>query len=132
MVLAVIGIMSSFAYPSYRAYVVRAHRLDGQMALFDLAMRMEQYYTLHQTYHTATIASGSADDVLKMSKSPQGWYTMAIVEATAHSFLLQATPIMAQSSVDRCQSFTLNHLGQKALAAGPAGLPEEEVERCWG
>jgi len=41
--VAIIGILSTIAYPSYQQYVVRGDRANGQQFLMDLAQRQEQF-----------------------------------------------------------------------------------------
>lgn len=132
IVLVIAGILISIAYPSYREYINRARRADGQAALLDLASRMERYYSEENTYQNATIGAGGTTDVLFSSTSPEGWYTLTISSATANSYSLTATPRNAQATYDtRCQTLTLNNLGQKGIAAGPAGSPSGTVDDCW-
>lgn len=131
-VLTIIGILSSLAYPSYRDYIVRVHRIDGQTALFDLANRMERYYHDKQSYQSATIATGQRSDLLDKNISTGGWYLLSIVQATQNSYLLKATPIGTQANTDTvCQSLTFNHLGTKSTCPGPAGPPTGLPSQCW-
>lgn len=132
IVMVIVGILTSIAYPSYREYINRAHRTDGQAGLLDLASRLERYYSENNTYQTATIASGGATDVLSSAITPEGWYTLSISSATSTSYSLQATPIGTQGTSDKtCQSLTFNHLGIKGITAGPAGSPRGTVDDCW-
>lgn len=130
--VVVIAILVTIAYPSYREYIARSRRADGQSALLDLASRMERYYSDRNTYQTATIGTGAATDVRATNLSPESWYTLAITAQTASSYTLQATPRNAQGTTDtRCQSLTINNLGAKGIANGPAGTPTGPVDRCW-
>ncbi len=132
MVLVIIGILISIAYPSYRDYITRARRSDGQAALLDLASRMERYYSEENTYATATIGTGNATDVASSNQSPEGWYTLVISSATANSYTLQAIPQNAQATADtRCQTLTLNSQGVKGITAGPSGTPTGTATDCW-
>ena len=109
IVLAIIGIITVLAYPSYSGYILKSHRSDGQTALLDLANRMERYFTTNNTYSGATLtAIGST------STSPQGYYNLTITRATASTYTLQASPIGAQANDTLCNSLTLNQLGQKS------------------
>lgn len=131
VVLLIISILACFTYPSYKNYITRAHRIDGQTALFDLANRMEQYYELKNTYEKASIATGRPNDVLKNNLSPEGRYTLAITEATDTTFSLQATPNTNQAINDiHCQSLTLNSSGIKGSTPEPTESSKEAV-RCW-
>ena len=132
IVIAIIGVLTAFAYPSYQEYIMRAHRSDGQTALLDLACRMEQFYAEFHTYETATIAMGSAKDVLSQPRSIGHGYLLSIVNATPNTYQLQATPTGQQGKNDRkCQSLTVNHLGIKGIAPGPLGAPLGTNDECW-
>ncbi|RUQ95605.1 type IV pilin protein [Legionella septentrionalis] len=132
VVLLIIGIITTIAYPSYREYITRARRSDGQAALLNLASRMERHYSEHNTYQTATIGTGKSTDVLSSNASPEGWYVVAITSATESNFTLRATPVRAQATSDtRCQALTLNSLGVKGITAGPGGTPTGTAAQCW-
>lgn len=124
IVLVITSIFATISYPSYRHYVARAHRTDGQMGLLDLACRMETYYSKHDTYQTATIAAGKSTDVLSRNQSPNGWYTLSITNITSTTYNLQATPTHAQDT--RCQSLTLDSSGVK----GVTGVVTD-ISQCW-
>lgn len=130
--LAIIGLLATIAYPHYQTYLTRGRRSDGQTALIDLAIRMENYYANTMTYQTATIGHGRSTDVLTDSKSSEGFYNLRIKEATETSYLLLAIPIGAQAYSDTgCQTLTLNHLGVKGIDKGPAGPPTNTAFTCW-
>ena len=132
IVMAIVVIITSIAYPNYRDYITRGRRTDGQSALLDLAGRMERYYSEQNTYQTATIGTGAATDVRTTNISPETWYTLSITAQTASSFTLQATPRNAQANADLlCQSLTLNNIGAKGITNGPAGAPTSTATQCW-
>lgn len=131
VVLAIMGIMLSMAYPNYRYHLIRIHRLEGQMALLDLAIRMEQYYARQDSYQNATIGQNTMTDVSPRALTSQGWYSLSITEANDNAFTLKATPRLAQIDDRLCQPLTLNHLGKKGVAVGPHGLPLGDVGNCW-
>ena len=132
IVLTIIGVLSAMGYPSFRDYLTRAHRIDGQSALIELACRMETYHMQNKTYQTATIGTGTKTDVLRHNITSEGWYRLSINHATDTRFSLQATPIKTQAINDTlCQSLTLDSLGVQGIAAGPAGRPTSSSEHCW-
>lgn len=131
-VLLIVGILTSITYPSYRQYITRVHRNEGQTALLDLANRMESYYSEHKTYESATIGAGNTSDVLSKHQSDNGWYLLSIILATHFSYELIATPTKNQAKADvNCQSLTFNSSGVKGLAKGPIGAPSGTVHQCW-
>ena len=50
IVVAMIGILTAIALPSYNAYVLRSHRAEARTALLTVAQRLEQNYTLNGRY----------------------------------------------------------------------------------
>lgn len=132
IVLAISSILSAIAYAGYRDNLIRMHRSDGQGALLDLAIRMENYYSKNNTYQTATIGTGTPTDLLANAASPEGWYLLSLSALTNSTYTLEATPLHSQANADtRCQSLTFNSLGVKGVSSGPAGKPTELAGACW-
>jgi type IV pilus assembly protein PilE len=50
IVVAVIGILSAIAYPSYTEYVLKGRRAEARAALVDLMQQQERYFTQNGTY----------------------------------------------------------------------------------
>lgn len=116
IVVVIIGILASIAYPNYTDYVQRGHRAEGQAALQDLAARQERHYGQNMTYATTLAQLG-----VNNSSSATGKYTLSIVSANANSFSLLAT----QTFNDRkCGNLTLNNVGTKGVSSGT-------VADCW-
>jgi type IV pilus assembly protein PilE len=121
IVVAVMGILATVAYPSYQAQIAKGRRADARAALLDLAQRMERHYTERSTYVSATLGATG----IYPTTSPQGHYTMAINNKTASAFTIQATPTGAQSS-DACGSLIYDQLGVKAVSGGTL-----TASACW-
>jgi len=133
VVITIVGLLAALAIPSYLEHVTKTRRSEGQAALFDVAERMERYYSQNNTYETATIATGNAiTDLLTTAQTAEDWYAISIAAQTASSYTLQATPQGAQSTSDtRCQSLTINSLGAKSITDGPSGTPTGAAADCW-
>jgi len=56
VVVAIIGILSTIAYPSYLAYRVKANRAAAQSFLIQLASRQQQYFLDARSY-ASTLSS---------------------------------------------------------------------------
>ncbi|HEX9451485.1 MAG TPA: type IV pilin protein [Burkholderiales bacterium] len=114
IVIAIIGILSAIAYPSYQNYVMRAKRSAAQQFMVDISSR-EQQYLLDARNYTATIGSGGLNMTVTTDVSP--YYTFAIaVDNTAAppTFTITATAIGSQVGDG---NLTLNNLGQKTPAS---------------
>lgn len=125
IVVAIVSIITAIAYPGYRNHIIRAHRSEGQIALLDLANRMERYYSEHDTYQTAQY------NVLKNPTTDGSWYRLSITQATNTSYVLQATPIGTQATNDTlCQSLTLTSSGVKDITSANTA-PTGNNRLCW-
>lgn len=130
IVVAIVGILSAIAYPSYRESVIKAHRTDGKAALLAAAQAMERYYTENQNYASANLAT------IYRTTSEEGYYDLTFSGgvtvnpiANTNSFTLEAAPTTkgGQNGDTRCGTFTLTHTGVKGVAS--ASLTAAE---CWG
>lgn len=131
-VMFIISIISLIAYPNFNNYIIRAHRSDGQTALLDLSIRMENYYAENNSYKKATIGEGNGHDILASNISPEGFYILSITNATDSTYDLKATPIMSQATGDKlCQSLTISSLGNKNITTGPLNRPTGTSADCW-
>lgn len=54
--VAVIGILSAIALPSYTSYITRSKITDAVASLADYRVKMEQYYQDNRNYGTASAA----------------------------------------------------------------------------
>lgn len=75
VVLAIVSVLMSFAYPSYRDYIMRASRSDAHVALQKISMAEERIYAVHSQY-TGDINALGGDE------SPEGLYTLKAVTGT--------------------------------------------------
>ncbi|KAF1065454.1 MAG: Fimbrial protein [Pseudomonas citronellolis] len=123
VVIVIIGILSSIAYPSYQQYVLRANRSEGQGLLHDVAMREERFFVQQQRYVTS-------DAELKLlgvqnQLSATGKYRLTVVPGDTeadHGYRLSATPQGAQAA-DSCGTLSLNGLGVRGA--------DSDVNTCW-
>lgn len=118
VVVAVIGILSAVAWPSYKQYVQRGNRSAAQQLMLEVASRQQQYL-LDARQYTATIGSGGLNIGNK-----DGWtcttnctnsnYTISVVvdnAAAPPSWTVTATPSGPQTSDG---TMTLTSLGAKS------------------
>ena len=129
IVVAIVAILASIAYPSYRESAARGRRADAKAALLEAAQWTERQYTVSNTY-VATLLSS-------LNQSPKGGgtavYDIAYVTTpsasapSATQFFLKATPrtggFMAS---DKCGSFIVDQKGDKTISGGTATTTE-----CW-
>lgn len=92
--VAVIGILSALAYPSYQNAMIKNRRASAQAHLADIAQREQQYLMDNRSYTDSLIT-------LNVTTSADvGTYyaiTVPIGTATVPSFTATATPITGKS-----------------------------------
>lgn len=110
IVVAIVGILASIAYPSYVAHVQRSHRVDAERALLENAQILERYYTQNNTYVGAS---------LKDEELPR--YDLGDT-ITSNTFELTAQPTANQAN-EPCGTLKVIHTGIQSSTGGGQG--------CW-
>ena len=122
IVVALIGIIVAFGYPSYRDQVIKSRRADGMAALLELADRMERHYSDVSTYTKANGDDIAVADVFPSFSS--NYYTLTIDAQDDISFTVSAAPKDSQLK-DKCGTFTLTSQGVRSVSA--SGMQDQ----CW-
>jgi type IV pilus assembly protein PilE len=116
IVVAILGIIVAFGYPSYQEQVRKARRAEGMGELLEMADRLERRYSDQGTYAgiTADVLYGTdtADD---MRPTMNGHYKLNIVSADNVQFTISATPQGPQTK-DKCGTFTMSSQGVKSVS----------------
>lgn len=103
IVIAIIGLLSSVAIPSYLDYVVRTNRADAKDKLTEVIYELERYNTRQRSYTTNMTDLGfSATNSLFLSG--QGLYSVSIA----------ACGTAAQLQIARCARVTAAPVAGKA------------------
>lgn len=105
IVVAIIGILSAIAYPSYQEHIKTTKESEAKAALVSFASAMSQYYFDGMTYVGATTAIYSAQVPVDGGTKT---YTLSIVSATLSAFQLKASPVDIS-----LKTFCINQLGAK-------------------
>ena len=122
IVVAMVAILASVAYPSYLSQVAKGRRADGKQALVELAQKLERFYSERGTYVGATLGAGGLYPAVSLG----GHYTLALANQTLDGFSLSATPRGVQVG-DVCSTLGYNQLGDRTVGAGAT----MSVAQCW-
>jgi type IV pilus assembly protein PilE len=144
IVVVIVSILMAVAVPSYRAYVLRSHRVEAKTALLDLAGREERYLSTSQTgayYTTSNVNLGYPAAFPTTVGS--GYYTVCVSQIggpgastcpgahtaqTAPAYEIDATAIGDQTQDQQCATFSVDSAGQQ-WAYTAAGVPNTQY--CW-
>lgn len=136
IVVAIISIISAFAYPSYRENVRRGNRAEVRALMLENAQFMERFLTENNSY-LQTAGAAPTPPVLPNTVSPRGAtgtkvnYNIAfraVPARTATTFAIEAVPVNNMAS-DACATLTYNHLGQRGTEGTLTG--GMTTETCW-
>ena len=116
IVLAIVGILSALALPSYSEYVRRGHRAEARAGLWHAAQWLERAATANGVYPLDLPAALTWQDAADKR------YTISFAADNSPArYTLVATRRPGGQARDRCGDYTLSHDGQAgnlALAAG--------------
>lgn len=116
--VAIIAILSTIAYSSYREQVIKSRRSAGAVCLQEAAQVTERFYSVGLTYVGAPLAA--------CDSNVSQFYTVAFSGTpTARAFTLQAAPTSRQND-PKCGTLTINQQGVKT-SSGTA----TQVSDCW-
>ncbi len=136
IVIVIIGILSAFAYPSYRDYIYRSNRSDAYIAIQRVSLSQERFYVLQNEY-TDNINFLGGDD------SDNSFYTLQAVTGiwsgvdcaaassdtdSTNEYTIFATPVAGSVQADDtdCSCIYFNSRGVK----GSTGTRNDD-EDCW-
>ena len=125
IVVAIIGILSAVALPSYNEYIRRGHRSEARAGLLQAQQWLERASTATGLYPSALPAAltWSGDSTKRYVIS----YT--IVGTPISSFTLKATrKSPGPQASDKCGDFTLTNTGVQGASSLSAGATAAE---CW-
>ena len=128
IVVVIIGVLASIAYPSYRQHIMRSNRTEARVALEQVAGTLEKCYTRYMRYDdVANCPAANQFNAGAGFNTAQGHYRITATFPLATQFRLTATPQNRQVSDTECMNFTLNETGARGVSGTAAATPQ----RCW-
>lgn len=131
IVMAIVGILTAIAYPSYQESVNSGRRTDAINSLLQLQMLQEKWRANNTSY--TGVLNGTNCNTLAVTglcwngtNSAEGMYTVSITASSATGYVLQASPRAGTAQEgDRCGDFYINQDGPDYTPAGAANA------QCW-
>jgi type IV pilus assembly protein PilE len=112
--IAILGIISAIAIPSYQDSIRKSRRSDAHAGLTSMALEQENFRMISAAYASA-FGTGSND-----VKNPGGnYYTFTITGTSASAYILKASAKTGstQANDTGCTALTMDQSGTKAPAA---------------
>ncbi|WP_457280247.1 type IV pilin protein [Polaromonas sp. P5_D5] len=119
IVVAIIGLLSAVALPSYKEYVARGRRAEVRTVLLEASQWMERHYTENMKYDSNTAGTLVADlfpgNLKQSPRDGGGAYTIAVSAAAARTYTVTATRSSpGPMSADKCGDFQITNTGVKS------------------
>jgi type IV pilus assembly protein PilE len=125
--VAIIGILSAIAYPSYTQYIIKSNRAAAQSFMLTVASKEEQYMLDARIYAADITTLGYTTSAIPSDVSKN--YNVTVTAnnaATPPSYTVTATPTGSQLSRDTlCATLTLDQAGTKGKSGSGT------VADCW-
>ena len=113
IVVAVIGVLTAIAYPSYQSHVLKGYRTQAMGDMIKIQLALEESYTQNSAYDFDIVSSGSCS----FCDTDSERYTLAVTQQDP-GYLITAKMESLQKN-DECEDLSLDQTSK--------GSPE----RCW-
>jgi len=134
IVVAVVGILTAVAYPSYTEYIRKSRRSDAIVTISKIQQAQERWRANNPLY-SVDVSSSSTGLRLTTGATatstynlPSGYYSIALSGASATGYTITATAINAQASDARCTALTATLAGGNTTY-GYTGSGSTKI--CW-
>jgi len=131
--VAIVGVLSAAALPTYQGVVHRSQRTDARLALLWVQYQQERHYAANNTYADALpdltapagtagrSAAGDYDLAVTLTNGGQGYVATALAHAGGR-----------QARDSDCRWLSINELGQRRSATATGAWSDTDPYRCWG
>ena len=117
IVVAIIGIVSAIAIPSYTQYILRGKLAEAHASLLALRTQAEQYFQDHRTFVGFPCAAVDTK-----------YFTYSCPTLTPDTYTIRAAGVAAQGTGDF--AYTIDQANTRATAGKPADW-SAPAGNCW-
>lgn len=121
IVMIIVGILASVAYPSYQEQVRKTRRADGKAILLQTAQQLERCYTRFSAYNDV-----NCDVALPVDSTEEYYIVTSVGAIGASAFTLSAAPQGPQADDAKCGTLILTSAGVQ----GSKGVDTDD-NSCW-
>ena len=118
IVVAIIGVLTAIAYPSYQSHVLESHRTTAKADLMMWQLAFEEQRTQNQTYVSSAAKTIQALCPSCTNDETRYEFTVSGATKTAYTLIAQAKEGSPQENDENlCLNLTLQHTGQTEPSA---------------
>ncbi len=134
--VAVVGLLAAIALPNYRAYMLKADRVNGIAALQRVSSEQQRFRLQNNRYATSLTQLGYPFAIESVRNSGGDIIYSLVLDAASvtssqgQRFALAITAINGQAA-DACVSMTLNSQGVKGATLIDGTTGTDAVAECW-
>ena len=127
IVVLILAIIASIAFPSYTAFVTKSKRSAGQSILMQVADRQQQFFMDNKRYAANLTSLGYAADPFAIDDQgnvvapgdADSIYQVSMNNLSAVTYTAVAAPANMHATRDtECGSLSLTHAGAKSASTG--------------
>jgi type IV pilus assembly protein PilE len=126
--VAIVGVLSSIAYPAFSSTMANTRRSDALLALMKVQLLQERFRSEHPSY-------GELSQLGLGSTSPSRHYEIAVLDRSADGYVVRASAIGSQQQDTHCRHLRLTVDGLNVAYASGATEATDNVatvnSRCW-
>ncbi|MES2999603.1 MAG: type IV pilin protein [Pseudomonadota bacterium] len=130
IVVVIIAILASVAYPAFTAHFVKARRSAAESFMMTVANKQEQSMLNARSYFSAANSTALATNKITVPQEVAMNYDITVTASntsTPPSYTVTAAPIGAQLAKDtKCGNLTLTNTGTKGKTGSASSVTE-----CW-
>lgn len=132
IVIAIVAILTSVAYPAYTSSIIKGKRAEGRAALAELMQQQERYMTQNNTYLTFTNAGGTTSPASVPFKTYSGDNSVSAayyLQASVCSVSLHITECVMVEALPVKSDLKAGTL--QILSTGTKTCTGTETSACW-
>lgn len=120
IVVAVVAMLVTIAFPTYSNFQQKARRADAKITLEEIAAKQEGFYITNHRYTSNLAQLGLAGNL-----TDAGHYVINVLaDDQGYTLVAAPAPGSPQANDDECQQFSINNLHVRAALPDTSG-------NCW-
>jgi len=108
--VAIVAILATVAYPSYRNQIMRSYRAEARSELLQIQVAQEKYFLQNNKYGTLAQLGLTAGTTYNTA---HGYYKITLPARTDTTYTVQADALGSQATDTTCASYTITEVGAK-------------------